>query len=217
VARGGRSRCLPRPRRRLPAVPAPRRAPQAHLIVAEAAFAASVPPSGAAAADERLVSATAMRFGLTRDQPNNRVLDAAGRARSLGTATCDAEGRAGRQWDADFHRHDMGPGRADPVDANGFGSSIWPTRWLGGVGPTGPWLPDGRATTLDEAIRADGGAAATSRGRDAALDAPARDAVVRFSEKLVIVDRDPEPTHALPVRRPATRESVATRFPGQSA
>lgn len=154
-----------------------------------------------------------MRFGFTRDQPNNRVLDAAGRPRSLGTAACDAEGRAGRRWDADFHRHDMGPGLADPGDAYGFGSSVWPTRSLAGVGSTGPWLHESRATTLDEPIRAHGGEAANSRAGDAALDPPARDRVVRFSENFVIVDRDPEPTHAAPgADRPSTPRAKRARY-----
>jgi hypothetical protein len=48
----------------------------------------------------------------------------------------------------DLKRHDLGPALAEPVDEIGTGVSIWKTRDLWGVGNTGPWLHDGRATTL---------------------------------------------------------------------
>ena len=83
----------------------------------------------------------------------------------LGGYPRDAEGRAVIQRYSDSRLHDMGPGLADPIDAYGIGASVWPTRGLAGVGSTGPWLHDGRATTLDEAILAHGGEAADSRDR----------------------------------------------------
>ena len=93
---------------------------------------------------------------------------------------------------SDFRRHEMGQELADPVDAYGIGASVWPTRGLAGVGSTGPWLHDGRATTLDEAILAHGGEAAASRDRYAALSDVGRAQVVSFLANLVIVDLDPE-------------------------
>jgi len=167
------------------------REPSAHP-----AFAERVLPSGVEAAAEGLASATAVRFDLTADQPNNRVLDATGRELALGTLERNADGGATLRWYSDFRRHDMGPELADPVDAYGFGASVWPTRSLAGVGSTGPWLHDGRATTLKEAILAHGGEAAASRGRYAALGETAQAQLVRFLENLVIVDLDPEAEHA---------------------
>lgn len=167
------------------------REPSAHP-----AFAETVLPSGAKAEAEGLAGATAVSFDLTADQPNNRVLDQAGRELALGTLERDAEGRAVLRWYSDFRRHDLGPGLADPVDAYGFGASVWPTRSLAGVGSTGPWLHDGRATTLEEAILAHGGEAAASRARFATLDDEARAQLVAFLENLVIVDLDPEAEHA---------------------
>ncbi len=167
------------------------REPSAHP-----AFAETTLPSGVQATAEGLASATAVSFDLTADQPNNRVLDDAGRELALGTLERDIHGRAILRWYSDFRRHDMGPDLADPVDAYGFGASVWPTRSLAGVGSTGPWLHDGHATTLDEAIRAHGGEAAASRARYAAMAEVAQVQLVRFLENLVIVDLDPETEHA---------------------
>lgn len=167
------------------------REPSAHP-----AFAESVLPSGVKAAAEGLSRATAVSFDLTADQPNNRVLDDAGRELALGTLERDTDGRAVLSWYSDFRRHDMGPDLADPVDAYGFGASVWPTASLAGVGSTGPWLHDGHATTLEDAILAHGGEAATSRARYAALDEAAQAQLVRFLENLVIVDLDSAAEHA---------------------
>jgi mono/diheme cytochrome c family protein len=159
-------------------------------------FAEKVLPSGVAAAAEGLTGATAITFDLTADQPNNRVVDGHGRELVLGTLERDDEGRAILRWYSDFRRHDMGPELADPMDAYGIGASVWPTRSLAGVGSTGPWLHDGHATTLDEAIRAHGGDAAASRAGYVALAPEDRADVVSFLENLVIVDLDPETEHA---------------------
>jgi cytochrome c peroxidase len=171
----------------------------------QAGFTEPVLPSGVPAAEAGLSAATAIRFDVTTDSPNNRLvipvgggaafgaypLDEAGYA-MLGGYPRDAEGRAVIQRYSDFRLHDMGPGLADPVDAYGIGASVWPTRGLAGVGSTGPWLHDGRATTLDEAILAHGGEAADSRNRYAALPESQQSQIVAFLENLVIVDLDPE-------------------------
>jgi CxxC motif-containing protein (DUF1111 family) len=73
---------------------------------------------------------------------------------------------------SDLRTHDMGPILAD-VDMNGSAiaqgtdvagrciqSRYFVTRPLWGVGDTGPWLHDGRATTLLEAITLHRGEAA---------------------------------------------------------
>lgn len=74
----------------------------------------------------------------------------------------------------DLKRHDMGPGLAEPVsevlpDGSGeIPGSVWLTRSLWGVADTAPYLHDGRAPTLHDAITWHGGESAPSR--DAYMD-----------------------------------------------
>ncbi|MCU0865340.1 MAG: hypothetical protein MUC36_16275, partial [Planctomycetes bacterium] len=89
--------------------------------------------------------------------------------------------------------HDMGPELADRMN---FGrpqlSASSPTHTgfefrtmpLWGVSKFGPHLHDGRAATLDEAIRAHGGEGQSSRDAYAALTTAERAAVLAFLEKL---------------------------------
>ena len=60
---------------------------------------------------------------------------------------------------------------------------MWLTRSLAGVGSTGPWLHDGRATTLDEAILAHDGDAQMSRKNYTLLEQPQRQELLAFLEK----------------------------------
>ena len=77
----------------------------------------------------------------------------------------------------DLRRHDLGPALAEPVDEalpDGSGAvpgAVWQTRPLWGLADTGPYLHDGRAATLNEAIEAHGGEAEASRQAWAALSA----------------------------------------------
>ena len=59
---------------------------------------------------------------------------------------------------SDLKRHRMGEALADPD-----GDDLFLTRPLWGVADTGPWLHDGRAATLRDAIAAHGGEAEASR------------------------------------------------------
>lgn len=147
-------------------------------------------PSGAKASAFGLSAATAVSFDMTADQPNNRIELANGQTVHLGAFPKSADGGARIAWFTDFKRHDMGAELADPDDPLGIGARMWPTRSLAGVGSTAPWLHDGRATTLDEAIRAHGGDAAESR--DAYLDLAENDraALVAFLENLVIFKQE---------------------------
>jgi CxxC motif-containing protein (DUF1111 family) len=56
----------------------------------------------------------------------------------------------------------MGTGLAEPVDEVGTGAATFMTENLWGVGSTAPYLHDGRATTLAEAILEHGGEAQAS-------------------------------------------------------
>ena len=86
----------------------------------------------------------------------------------------------------DLKRHDMGPALADAVDEIGTGPSLWKTRELWGVASTGPWLHDGRATTLADAILMHGGEGQAARNAFAALGAHERGELVAFLENLVL-------------------------------
>lgn len=142
-------------------------------------------PDGSDPAAHGLLQDAAITFDLTRDPPNNRIALADGSTRHLGALEVIG-GTATARWFTDFKRHDMGPGLSDPSDPLGLGASVFLTRSLAGVGSTGPWLHDGRATTLSDAILAHGGAAAASRTGYAALPDVDRDAIVAFLESLVI-------------------------------
>lgn len=135
---------------------------------------------------------TGIAFDMRLDQPNNQVQLADGTSYHLGALETDANGNAFARWYSDFKRHDMGPELADPSDPLGVGASMFVTRSLAGVGSTGPWLHDGRATTLNEAILAHGGEAKASRTAYAAMSNDAAAQIVAFLESLVLFSADPE-------------------------
>lgn len=78
---------------------------------------------------------------------------------------------------SDLKRHDLGPDLADAVDESlphselAVDKAVWLTRTLWGLAETGPYLHDGRAATLHDAILAHGGEAAQSRDAYLELDA----------------------------------------------
>ena len=155
-------------------------------------FREDVLPSGQNAIDAGLSRDTAIWFDLTKDSPNNHVESKSGETLNLGVFPSAEDGSALIAWYSDFKRHDMGENLRDPVDAHGFGASVWPTASLAGVGSTGPWLHDGNATTLNDAILAHGGEAEESRLAYEALAEEDRAAIVAFLENLIIIDLDPE-------------------------
>jgi hypothetical protein len=69
---------------------------------------------------------------------------------------------------SDLKRHDLGPGLASPSAQRGIAASVFLTRPLWGLAETAPYLHDGRAPTVHEAIAWHGGEA--SGARDAYLD-----------------------------------------------
>lgn len=70
---------------------------------------------------------------------------------------------------ADLKRHKMGPGLAETFTASHIANDEFTTARLWGVADTAPYLHDGRATTLREAIEAHGGDAQASRDDFVAL------------------------------------------------
>ena len=92
---------------------------------------------------------------------------------------------------SDLLLHDMGPGLADGRPDGDASGSEWRTAPLWGLrlvpeflGGREFYLHDGRATSLDDAIRAHGGEAQAARDEYAALGTAERDAVIAFLRSL---------------------------------
>jgi CxxC motif-containing protein (DUF1111 family) len=96
------------------------------------------------------------------------------------------------RWFTDFKRHDMGAELADPSDPLGLGASKFLTRSLAGVGMTGPWLHDGRATSLGEAITSHGGEATDSAVAFNALQSQEQEKLIAFLESLIMYQHEEE-------------------------
>jgi hypothetical protein len=75
---------------------------------------------------------------------------------------------------SDLRRHDMGAALAESVPLRGLPASVFLTRPLWGLAETAPYMHDGRAATIPEAIGAHGGEADTSVAAWAALSDPER-------------------------------------------
>lgn len=143
-------------------------------------------PSGQDPISAGVDPALAITFDLTRDQPDNRIERDDGTIVRLGSFETDERGRAIIRLFSDLKRHDMGPGLAEPIDEVGTGASVFMTTPLWGVGSTTPYLHDGRATTLTEAILEHGGEAARARGHFMTLSTADKKALIAFLNNLVL-------------------------------
>lgn len=85
---------------------------------------------------------------------------------------------------ADLKRHKMGPGLAETFTAGEFANDEFTTARLWGVADTAPYLHDGRATTLREAIEAHGGEAQAARDQFMALSEQDQANLLHFLENL---------------------------------
>jgi hypothetical protein len=134
---------------------------------------------------------TPVSFDLTKDQPDNQVHDASGNVTyRLGSLRKDNAGRGVVDLYGDLKRHNMGAGMAEAIDEVGTGASVFLTRNLWGVGSTGPYMHDGRATTLTEAILSHGGEAASSRTAFGRLGQNDQKALIAFLDNLVLFKMD---------------------------
>ena len=128
-----------------------------------------------------------IQVDLTKDQPDNRVHDANGNVIMwLGALVKNGQGGAYVDLFGDLKRHDMGGKLAESIDEVGTGASVFLTRNLWGVGSTGPYLHDGRATTLTEAILEHGGEAAASRQAFVGRSRADQAALIAFLDNLVL-------------------------------
>jgi len=85
---------------------------------------------------------------------------------------------------SDLKRHDMGAGLATPAAQGTIPARVFLTRPLWGLAETAPYLHDGRAPTVHEAIALHGGEATNARDAYLALDEPARASVRVFLTSL---------------------------------
>lgn len=85
---------------------------------------------------------------------------------------------------SDLLIHDMGPELADGIPMKLATGAEFRTQPLWGVAATGPWLHDGRADTLDEAITLHAGESTRSRDAYRALSTEDRGRVIAFLESL---------------------------------
>jgi hypothetical protein len=93
---------------------------------------------------------------------------------------------------SDLKRHDMGDGLAESFEGAGEENRFFGTASLWGVADSAPYLHDGRATTLGDAIELHGGEAEEARDRFLALDDRARSELIAFLESLRNPDRPNE-------------------------
>jgi hypothetical protein len=154
-------------------------------------------------------------FDLTRDHPDNIIRSSSGAIRArLGSFTRrDSSGRTIVEIYGDLKRHRMGSRLAEPVNEIA-GDDVTPipetprnrhtpdtflTENLWGVGSTAPYMHDGRATTLAEAIiehaASNSDTASEARASRAAFLSRSqadRQAVIAFLENLVLFKLEEE-------------------------
>lgn len=144
-------------------------------------------PSGARPVDEFVDPGVAVTFDITTDQPDNVLRNDDGSVRfRLGSFRRDDRGRAVVELFGDLKRHNIGQALAESIDEVDTGASTFLTENLWGVGSTSPYLHDGRATTLEEAIRLHGGEAANVRQAFFARPVPEQGDVIKFLNSLVL-------------------------------
>ena len=122
---------------------------------------------------------------LTADQPDN-IIEVRGEEIHLGSLETDDQGDAIVRLYGDLKRHDLGPEVAESIDEIGTGASVFLTENLWGVGSTSPYMHDGRASTLTEAILAHGGEAAESRDAFLRSSENQREQLIAFLNNLVL-------------------------------
>src|SRR5262249_57507368 len=96
---------------------------------------------------------------------------------------------------SDLKRHDMGDALATPSPQGTIPARVFLTRPLWGLAETAPYLHDGRAPTVHEAIVLHGGEATAARDAYLALDEKGRASV-----RVYLTSPSPHPHPSLPYR-----------------
>jgi hypothetical protein len=142
-------------------------------------------PNGRAYSASALRSDAAVHFDLTLDAFENGGITTTN-GQPLGTFQRDGQGRAQVDLFGDLRRHNMGSRLAEEVDEVGTGASVFMTENLWGVGSTAPYLHDGRAASLAEAILEHGGEAQSARDAFAGTSITAQQHLIAFLNSLVL-------------------------------
>ncbi|MBI2852829.1 MAG: hypothetical protein HYX84_06995 [Chloroflexi bacterium] len=90
---------------------------------------------------------------------------------------------------SDFKRHSMGPRLAEPGPQNGIPADVFRTQPLWGLADSGPYLHDGSANTIEEAIDRHGGEAQTVRDAFVGLPADEKTNLFAFLNSLRLPNR----------------------------
>ena len=143
-------------------------------------------PAGQDPISRGLNPATAVSYDLTNDQPDNRIVVNGREVRFGAFERGSVRGSAIVRLLGDLKRHDMGRGLAEQIDEIATGASVFLTENLWGVASTAPYLHDGRATTLTEAILLHGGEGQASRDSFARLPVAQQSDVLAFLNNQVL-------------------------------
>ena len=158
---------------------------------ANASFRDATFPAGQDPIERGVDPANPIAFDLTADQPDN-VLETPEGEVHFGSLEGNGEGGGIARLFGDLKTHDMGPSLAEGIDEVGTGASVFLTENLWGVGSTAPYLHDGRATTLTEAIVAHGGEGDESRTAFQARSEAEQADLIAYLDNLVLF-KLPEP------------------------
>jgi cytochrome c peroxidase len=90
----------------------------------------------------------------------------------------------------DLKRHDMGGAFAEPLVQGGVPGNVFLTKKLWGMANEAPYMHNGRATTLTEAIEMHGGEGLAASNAFAALSASDQDDLIEFLETLQTLPED---------------------------
>jgi hypothetical protein len=143
-------------------------------------------PGGRLPAELGLLATVPVQFDITNDQPDNKFNVGVGQNQTpLGSFRRQGQ-NAIIEIFSDLRRHDLGPGVAEPVDEVGTGKSVFITTPLWGAGTSSPYLHDGRAVTLTEAILWHKGEAEESRRRFVALPVAQKRDLIAFLNNLIL-------------------------------
>jgi CxxC motif-containing protein (DUF1111 family) len=135
-----------------------------------------------------LVSFSMLLAAPQPDPPSLNSVQGFQHFQDIGCASCHVPSLEGPRGPipaySDLLLHDMGEELADGIAMGLATGSEFRTQPLWGIAAVAPYLHDGRADTLDEAIRLHGGESSASRDSYVALPGRHRDQVIAFLESL---------------------------------
>lgn len=126
----------------------------------------------------------AIQFDLTSEILDNAMFLPNGQ--TLGQFERNADQAAVVRLYGDLKRHNMGKALAEDIDEGNVGASVFLTENLWGVGSTAPYMHDGRATTLTEAILYHGGDATMSKEFFESASTADQQDLISFLDNLVL-------------------------------